>query len=264
VPLTPQPKTTDQRRRRRALDIRRRLGAQHSGNLTASNNDCFPQVVLHSLVIGSLHPADTRTDRTLDQVCCLDYDDYTNFTLPTFQGTAEPFALVFVLVIAIIAWPLIIPVLLAVVAVVIYAYILQHKMHELSETTYRAGALRNATLIESLTALETIKFHAAQLPVFANASAWLYPENPRQACDLLADQLARPVDFVQEIDNMYRSGVRPFPHRSSCRATPAEQLLRCQPVTPGDLRHHRARRQRPLDDAGLCVPRPTAAAAHPG
>lgn len=73
-----------------------------------------------------------------------------------------PFALLFVLVIAIIAWPLIIPVLLAILVVIVYAYILQHKMHALSETTYRAGALRNATLIESLTALETIKTQGAE------------------------------------------------------------------------------------------------------
>ena len=73
-----------------------------------------------------------------------------------------PFALLFVLVIALIAWQLIIPVLLAIVFVVIYAYVLQHKMHALSETTYRAGALRNATLIESLTALETIKTQGAE------------------------------------------------------------------------------------------------------
>ncbi|HXE40098.1 MAG TPA: type I secretion system permease/ATPase [Azonexus sp.] len=73
-----------------------------------------------------------------------------------------PFALLFVLVIALIAWQLILPVLLAIVVVIVYAYILQHKMHELSETTYRAGALRNATLIESLTALETIKTLGAE------------------------------------------------------------------------------------------------------
>ena len=73
-----------------------------------------------------------------------------------------PFALIFVFVIAIISWQLIIPVLLALVFVVIYAYVLQHKMHALSETTYRAGALRNATLIESLSALETIKTQGAE------------------------------------------------------------------------------------------------------
>lgn len=73
-----------------------------------------------------------------------------------------PFALLFIVVIAIISWPLVLPVLLAIVIVTIYAYVLQHKMHELSETTYRAGALRNATLIESLTALETIKTQGAE------------------------------------------------------------------------------------------------------
>jgi len=73
-----------------------------------------------------------------------------------------PFALIFIFVIAIIAWQLVLPVLLAIVLVVVYAYILQHKMHDLSETTYRAGALRNATLIESLSALETIKTQGAE------------------------------------------------------------------------------------------------------
>ncbi|MDR2186753.1 MAG: type I secretion system permease/ATPase [Azonexus sp.] len=73
-----------------------------------------------------------------------------------------PFAMLFVLVIGLIAWPLIFPVLTALVLVIIYAYVLQHKMHALSETTYRASALRNATLIESLTALETIKTQGAE------------------------------------------------------------------------------------------------------
>jgi ATP-binding cassette subfamily C protein LapB len=45
---------------------------------------------------------------------------------------------------------------------VIYSYVIQHKMRELSETTFRAAALRNATLVESLTALETIKANGAE------------------------------------------------------------------------------------------------------
>lgn len=73
-----------------------------------------------------------------------------------------PFALLFMLVIALIAWPLIFPLLFGIVVVIVYAYILQHKMHDLSETTYRAGALRNATLVESLSALETIKTQGAE------------------------------------------------------------------------------------------------------
>lgn len=87
-------------------------------------------------------------------------DFITSATVTTFIDL--PFALLFLLVIGIIAWPLILPVLVAMVIVLVYAYILQHKMHELSETTYRAGALRNATLVESLTALETIKTQGAE------------------------------------------------------------------------------------------------------
>ena len=87
-------------------------------------------------------------------------DFITSATVTTFIDL--PFALLFVLVIGLIHWILVIPVLIMLVLVIIYAYILQHKMHELSETTYRAGALRNATLIESLTALETIKTQGAE------------------------------------------------------------------------------------------------------
>lgn len=73
-----------------------------------------------------------------------------------------PFAALFFLVIMWISWPLVFMPILGVIAVVIYSFIIQHKMHELSESTYRASALRNATLIESLTALETIKAHGAE------------------------------------------------------------------------------------------------------
>lgn len=50
-----------------------------------------------------------------------------------------------------------IPVVLGGLIMLLYALGVQTKMHELSETMYRAGALRNATLIESLVGLETIK-----------------------------------------------------------------------------------------------------------
>jgi ATP-binding cassette subfamily C protein LapB len=73
-----------------------------------------------------------------------------------------PFALIFLLVIAWISWPLVLIPIIGLIVGLIYAYIIQHKMHELSETTYRASAQRNATLIESLTALETIKTQGAE------------------------------------------------------------------------------------------------------
>jgi ATP-binding cassette subfamily C protein LapB len=73
-----------------------------------------------------------------------------------------PFALIYILAMAWISWPLVFLPLIGIAIVMIYSYVTQHKMHELSETTFRASALRNATLVESLTALETIKAHGAE------------------------------------------------------------------------------------------------------
>jgi ATP-binding cassette subfamily C protein LapB len=52
---------------------------------------------------------------------------------------------------------MIIPVLLGAIVILIYSFSVQTKMHDLSETMYRASAIRNATLIESLVGLETVK-----------------------------------------------------------------------------------------------------------
>lgn len=73
-----------------------------------------------------------------------------------------PFALIFLLVIAWISWPLVLIPIVGLIIGLIYAYVIQHRMHEMAETTYRASAQRNASLIESLTALETIKTQGAE------------------------------------------------------------------------------------------------------
>jgi len=73
-----------------------------------------------------------------------------------------PFALLFLTVMLWISWPLVLFPLVGIAFMVIYSYMVQYKMRELSETTFRAAALRNATLIESLTALETIKANGAE------------------------------------------------------------------------------------------------------
>ncbi len=82
-------------------------------------------------------------------------DFITSATITTFIDI--PFGLIFVGVIAWIAWPMIIPVMLGAVVILIYSFSVQTKMHDLSETMYRASAIRNATLIESLVGLETVK-----------------------------------------------------------------------------------------------------------
>ncbi|MEM7166146.1 MAG: SDR family NAD(P)-dependent oxidoreductase [Planctomycetota bacterium] len=58
--------------------------------------------------------------------------------------------------------------------------------------------------------LGKVRFAEAQLPVYANTTATTYPENAAAARKLLAGQLAAPVEFVQQIENMYREGVRTF------------------------------------------------------
>ena len=87
-------------------------------------------------------------------------DFITSATVTAFIDL--PFALIFLAVIGWIAWPLILPILFGIALLVAYALTVHSKMHELSETTYRAGAMRNATLVESLVGLEAIKALGAE------------------------------------------------------------------------------------------------------
>ncbi|MCI0510105.1 MULTISPECIES: type I secretion system permease/ATPase [Chromohalobacter] len=68
-----------------------------------------------------------------------------------------PFVVLFATIIALIGVPLVIPIVLGAVFVFLYALAAQSKLHELSETTWRIGAQRNATLVESVGNLETVK-----------------------------------------------------------------------------------------------------------
>lgn len=76
-----------------------------------------------------------------------------------------PFALIFFGVIAWIAWPMLIPLTIGALLLLLYALAVQGRMHELAETTYRASAQRNATLVEGLVGFETIKALAAEAPI---------------------------------------------------------------------------------------------------
>lgn len=68
-----------------------------------------------------------------------------------------PFGIIFLVVIAWISPFMVLPALIGGAVVLIYSLSVQTKMHDLSETMYRASAQRNATLIESLVGLETVK-----------------------------------------------------------------------------------------------------------
>lgn len=73
-----------------------------------------------------------------------------------------PFAVLFLIVIAWIDWPMLFPGLAGMGLVITYSLMVQGKMHELAETTYRAGAMRNASLVETLVGLETLKALGAE------------------------------------------------------------------------------------------------------
>ncbi len=76
-----------------------------------------------------------------------------------------PFAIIFLIVIGWISWWMLLPLLVGATIMLVYALAVQGRMHELAETTYRAGAQRNATLIEGLVGFETIKALAAESPI---------------------------------------------------------------------------------------------------
>lgn len=73
-----------------------------------------------------------------------------------------PFGLMFMALIIWIAPWLALPVALAFGMTVGMGWLLQHRLHALAESTYRASAQRNATLVESVAGLETLKAQGAE------------------------------------------------------------------------------------------------------
>lgn len=73
-----------------------------------------------------------------------------------------PFTLIFLLVIGWIASWMMVPLIIGVIAVIIYALTTQAKMKALTESMYRASSMRNSILIESLVGLDTLKTMTAE------------------------------------------------------------------------------------------------------
>ena len=55
-----------------------------------------------------------------------------------------------------------------------------------------------------------IEFATGTLPVYANTTGDIYPSDAKQARDLLAGQLAKPVDFIGMIEKMFAAGIDTF------------------------------------------------------
>jgi len=73
-----------------------------------------------------------------------------------------PFVLLFFLVIAWISPWMVLPGLLMFAIIIVFAYVIQARLHELSEASFRGNCLRNSLLVESLIGLETIKSQNAE------------------------------------------------------------------------------------------------------
>ncbi len=59
-------------------------------------------------------------------------------------------------------------------------------------------------------ALEGIAFDEGRMPVYANATGREYPKSAKQAREVLASQIVRPVNFMQQVQAMHADGVRTF------------------------------------------------------
>ncbi|MFN4260417.1 MAG: SDR family NAD(P)-dependent oxidoreductase [Gemmataceae bacterium] len=60
------------------------------------------------------------------------------------------------------------------------------------------------------TILERTPFRPPRIPAYSNSTGRLYPADGHAARTLLAKQLAQPVEFVAEIEDMAKAGVRTF------------------------------------------------------
>lgn len=58
--------------------------------------------------------------------------------------------------------------------------------------------------------LSKVDFPIGEIPVYANTTAKPYPGDAEEARTLLATQLLKPVEFVDQIRNMYADGIRTF------------------------------------------------------
>jgi acyl transferase domain-containing protein len=58
--------------------------------------------------------------------------------------------------------------------------------------------------------LEKVSFSSGAIPVFSNTTGREYPNQPSEVRELLARQLAEPVEFIDEIGAMYQAGIRVF------------------------------------------------------
>jgi ATP-binding cassette, subfamily C, bacterial LapB len=114
-----------------------------------------------------------------------------------------PFSLIFLFAICWISWLMVLPLIFGAVVMLLYSLAVQGRMHELAETTFRASAQRNATLIEGLVGFETIKSLSAESGIQSKweKSAALLARVGTQL-RLLSSTASNTSAFVQQLVNL--------------------------------------------------------------
>nr|WP_221195905.1 type I secretion system permease/ATPase [Halomonas organivorans] len=140
------------------FDLALRLMRSAFVDLAASRADVKLSSTLMSQVLGlrmAARPASTGSFASMLQ----SFESVRAFIgSATVVGLVDlPFVLMFAAIIALIGPALVIPVLVGVAFVLLYALSAQGKLHELSQATQEASGRRNATLVESISQLETLK-----------------------------------------------------------------------------------------------------------
>lgn len=140
------------------FDLALRLMRSAFVDLAASRADVKLSSTLMSQVLGlrmEARPASTGSFASMLQ----SFESVRAFIgSATVVGLVDlPFVLMFAAIIALIGPALVIPVLVGVAFVLLYALSAQGKLHELSQASQEASGRRNATLVESISQLETLK-----------------------------------------------------------------------------------------------------------
>lgn len=96
-----------------------------------------------------------------------EFDSIRNFLSSTTNTVLIdiPFMLIYILVISWIGGPLVVVPAVIVPIIVIYALIIRPKLRDSVERTFASSAQKNGTLVESLTAMETVKTQRAASPL---------------------------------------------------------------------------------------------------
>ncbi|SEG52228.1 type I secretion system permease/ATPase [Marinobacterium lutimaris] len=96
-----------------------------------------------------------------------EFDSIRNFLSSTTNTVLIdiPFMLIYILVISLIGGPLVVIPAVAIPVIIIYALIVRPKLRDSVEKTFASSAQKNGTLVESLTAMETVKTQRAASPL---------------------------------------------------------------------------------------------------